>query len=465
MKKLFLLIILSGCTVGPDYIPPEFFINDTWESENEPPEAWWELFGDPQLTHYIELAAGNNPSLLAAECRLIQARAIKQIVQAPLFPQIIADTNAQRLYFSKNGPIFELTPGNGSTITPQIPQLQNLYNATFDATWEIDLFGKTRRNIEGAEANIGVALEERNEVLLSLIAETARNYIEIRSLQRRISLTEATITLLEKTAHIAKNRFEKGLTNRLDFERVDAERTREKGTLPAYYAALTRSIYALSTLTGQPPEGLLNELLEPKPLPTIPENLTVGLRSDILRRRPDVKRAERELAAATAQVGVAVASFFPSFSLTADIGFQSLYLNTLFHGKSKTWGLGGDVNLPIFQGGALVANFHAAEWGANEAAWNYQQTVLTALQDAESALVTYNQDLAATSLNQQSADSTDRIFRLSTTRYQNGLINLTDLLDAERQALSSQLTLLDSTTSTLVDVISLYKALGIYAPL
>ena len=450
--------------VGPDYTPPEFFINDAWHSDavaEEPDAKWWDIFEDPLLTHYIELTAANNPTILAAEAHILQARALKQVIQAPLFPKINADANGQRTYFSKNGPLFELSPGNNaSNFTPQIPQLQNLFNATFDATWEIDLFGKTLRNIQGAEANVGVAMEQRNDTLISLTAETARNYIEVRGLQRRAVLTEANIALLDHIANISKNRYEKGLTNRLDYERVDAERSTTKATLPGIYAALYRTIYALSVLTGQPPEALLSEMLCPKPLPAIPTCLTVGLRSDILRRRPDVRQAERELAAATAQVGVAVASFFPTFTLSADIGFQSLMLNTLFHGKSKTWAYGADINLPIFQGGALVGNLHAAEWGANEAAWLYQQTVLSALQDSESTLVSYNQDLQATLLNQEAAASSARVFSLSNERYKRGLINLTDLLDSERQNITAELTLLDSTTTTLIDIIALYKALG-----
>lgn len=465
MKWLVLpLLLLTGCRVGPDYTPPQFFIDDTWHSDAvlaEPDPLWWEIFGDPLLTHYIELTAANNPTILAAESHILQARALKQVIQAPLFPHINADINGQRTYFSKNGPLFELAPGNGmNNFTPQIPQLQNLFNATFDATWELDLFGKTLRNIQGAEATIGIALEERNDRLVTLTAETARNYIEIRGLQKRAALTEKNIMLLNQIARVAQKRFERGLSNRLDYERVEAERATTQATLPGINAAIYRSIYALSVLTGQPPEALLGEMLSPQPLPPIPTGLTVGLRSDILRRRPDVRRAERELAAATAQVGVAVASFFPTVTLVADIGFQSLMLNTLFHGKSKTWAYGADVNLPIFQGGALVGNFHAAEWGANEAAWLYQQAVLNALQDSESALVAYNQDYQATLLNQESAARTRKVFALSQERYQRGLINLTDLLDSERQNIAAELTLVGSTTTTLVDIIALYKALG-----
>lgn len=458
------ILCLESCKVGPNYFPPDPCVPDEWHSEltvdGDLPEQWWEVFEDPLLDKYMGLGAGNNPSVLAAQSHLLQARALKQVVASSLFPQINADINGSRTYFSKNGPLFFLSPGTGTGFTAQIPQLQNLFNATLDAAWEIDLFGKTLRGVEQAEARIGAAAAQKDDVLISIFAEIARNYFEIRSAQMKGRLIDQNITLLEKTAAIAKKRYEKGLINLLDYERTQAELSVARAALPPLVAQIYQGIYALSVLVGEFPEALLCEMLPDKDLPQVPEGLSIGLRSDVLRRRPDVRQAERELAAATAQVGISIASFFPTFSLTSDIGFQSLAFSKLFIGKSKTWAYGADINLPLFSGGALVGNFHAAEWGANEAAWNYQNALLAALQDTESALVAYEQDFKAFALYQDSTARTLKVYSLSSERYNKGLINLTDLFDSERQYLSSALNQVSSQTSTLIDLVRLYKALG-----
>lgn len=463
MRGLYLLpFVLSSCVVGPDYVPPDVCFSDEWHAhafQEGPLETWWEVFQDPLLDHYVALAVGNNPSLFAAESHILQARALKVVAASALFPQISADTNAQRLYFSKNGPLFAVPVGGGG-ITPQMPRLQNLFNATLDATWEIDLFGKTQRAVEQAEDKIGFAIAQKDDVLVSILAETARNYLEVRGLQARGRLVEKNISLLEEVAKVARARYEKGLTDRLDEERVGAELATMKADLPLIISGIYQGIYALSVLVGLPPEALLSEMLPDAPLPAIVPNVGVGLRSDLLRRRPDVRMAERNLAQATAQVGIAVASFFPTITLSGDIGYQSLFFNTLFQGASQTWAYGADVNLPIYSGGALVGNFNAAKWGANEAAWQYQMTLLAALQDAESALVAYDQELKTHMLYHEAAERTSLVFSLSEKRYASGLINLTDLLDSEREAVAASLSETQSHTAVLLDVVRLYKALG-----
>ena len=236
--------------------------------------------------------------------------------RSSLFPQINADFNATKTYFSKNGPIFAAStftqgtnPTTGLPFEVEVPQIQPLYNALFDASWEIDLFGKTRRNVEAAEAKIGSAIELRNDVLVSLLAEVAKNYIEIRSNQRQAELVERNIHLLEKQSEITRKSFQKGLDNQLDYENIEAQLASARSTLPNLIAQVYQGIYVISVLTGNMPEELLDELLPIKPLPKLPEEIAIGIRSDLLRRRPDVRLAERVLAASTATVGVAVAWF------------------------------------------------------------------------------------------------------------------------------------------------------------
>jgi len=467
--------------VGPNYKPPENNVSQEWKglpsskdvsySEEKPLTDWWKVFEDPLLDKYIEMAAFHNKNILTAEANILQARALKQVAASSLFPQVTADLNATKTYFSKNGPVFAIgtAAGNpadttssvtGLPFTVQRPQIQNLYNALFDASWEIDLFGKTRRSVEAAQANMESAIEQRNDVLISVLAEIARNYMEIRSNQRRSVLIEDNIKLLEQNVEIVCASVEKGLVSHLDQENIEAQLASARSELPDIYAQIYRGIYTISILTGNLPETLVDEFFPHQPMPRLPRSIAVGVRSDVLRRRPDVRQAERQLAAATANVGVAVASFFPTVTLLADGGFQSLKIKNLFEMGSKTWAVGGDINVPIFQGGQLVGNLHASRAVASAATFTYQQTVLTALQDAESALVLYSQDVARSKELEKTVEKNQSLVFLTHERYDKGLVGLLDFLSSKRQLITAELNLLTSHTTALIDLISLYKALG-----
>jgi NodT family efflux transporter outer membrane factor (OMF) lipoprotein len=477
MRKYVLLLCLAGCTVGPNYVPPENNVVDAWASPSDiasrdaPVIQWWELFQDPMLNKYVAAGAENNQDLLTATSRIFEARALRKVAASSYFPQVGADVNATRTYFSKNGPIFAIgpsvgsVPGTVSTSTGlpfdvQIPQTQNLYNALFDASWEIDLFGKTRRSVQAAEAIIGQAIEERSDTLITVIGEIARNYMELRGFQKKAKLIEENIALLEAKAMLVRQQFEAGYISRLGDEEIEAMLAEERAKLPDIQGQIYRDIYALSVLTGAVPEALIEELLPRQDLPKVPETVAVGLRSDLLRRRPDVRGAERQLAAATANIGVAVASFFPTFNLLGDGGFQSLLVKNLFSMGSKTWALGGDLNMPIFEGGRLMGNLQAKRAEADVIAHTYQQTVLTALEETESALVSYTQDLATLLERKKATDRYQELVALSQERHDLGLIDLLHLIDAKREWNQSEQALVDSNVVALVDVVALYKALG-----
>lgn len=483
MKNLLLCVsialLLHGCLVGPNYQPPAPVICDQWSSDflanhhvralyEQPPTLWWQVFNDPLLTKYIEMAACHNNDILAAEANICQARALRQVAASDLFPHISADLNATRTYFSKNGPVFAFNPGGGdfgtlSSGLPfdlQIPQTQNLFNALIDATWELDFFGKRHRAVEAAEANIGSAIEEKNDVLISILAEVAINYMELRSNQNMGILLEENIKVLEKNAFVVAKRVEAGYSNQLDLELIQAQLAQAIANLPSALANILQNIYALSALTGNLPEALLQELLPMRPLPCPPRELAVGIRSDLLRRRPDVRKAERDLAAATANIGVAVASFYPSFNLIGDIGLQALSLSKLFQARSLTYAFGGDINIPIFQGGKLVGNLRANEAKTKAAAFTYQQKVLTALQEAETSIAFYAQDLKTTEDLAEAASRYKRLVFLTNEQYTKGLISLIDLLQIEQQWNTAEQNFLRSATTTLIDLIILYKALG-----
>jgi multidrug efflux system outer membrane protein len=469
-----LSFLTHGCLVGPNYIPPNPCIPDEWHSllhdcegvqwNEEAPLAWWETFDDPLLNQYIALACCYNNMIWGAYANVLQARAIRQVTASQLYPQIDADFSASRTYFSKNGPLFSFTDidatPTGLPFQIQVPQIQNLYNALINASWELDFFGRIRRSIEAADASIGAAIEERNSILISVFSEVARNYIEIRSYQKRGQLIEQNLSLLERNALIARKRLEYGYSNRLDLARIEAEISLAQSDLPIVYANILRGIYALSVLTGSLPETLVPELAPIAPLPKPPCIVSIGLRSDLLRRRPDIREAERQLAAATANIGVAVASFYPSFTLSGNYGFQSLNLRNLFEAGSRTWSIGGNVNIPIYQGGQLVGNLRLSEAEAIATAYNYQQTVLEAVQDAESALISYTYTLQSSDLLKKSVEKNRSVVTVTNERYTKGLIDLINLLDSERQLNRAEQSLLQSETDALIHLVNLYQALG-----
>lgn len=479
MKKwsCLLTLLFAGCMVGPDYEVPEYIVPDEWVGESQDSEdridnapvlaEWWILLEDPQLDQYICMAATYNNDILTAEANILQARAYKMVTASAFYPQISADINASRTYFSKNGPIFAansftagVSPTTGLPFQVQVPQIQNLFNALIDVSWEIDLFGKTCRAVQGAQAMLDASVEQRNDVLITVLAETARNYVEIRSNQKLGLLIQQNIDLLERNVEIAQKRYKAGYTNNLDLLRIEAEVASAKATLPNVLAEIYKGIYALAALTGNLPEDLADELLPIKPLPTTPSHVGVGLRSDLLRRRPDVRYAEREFAATVADVGVAVASFYPSFTLIGDIGLQSIKASNWFTPGSKTWSFGAGTSIPIFQGGQLIGNLELTEAAAAAAHYTYQQTILVAVQEAETSLIAYEQDLKTIELQQEAVEKTRKVAGLSNTRYTSGLVNVTDLLDTERQLNAAEQNLLQNQTAALLDLIKLYKALG-----
>ncbi|HEX2579966.1 MAG TPA: efflux transporter outer membrane subunit [Rhabdochlamydiaceae bacterium] len=474
MKKIWLTAVLAGCAVGPNYQAPENTITDTWSSEyssDAPLVQWWNVFEDTLLTKYIEMASEYNNDVLTATSTILIARALRQIAASSFFPIIGADVNATKTYFSKNGPLFAsqpsvgnlpgtISPVTGLSLNPQFPQVQPLYNALFDAKWEIDLFGKTRRTVEAAEALIGVTIEQRSDVLLSVMAEIARNYMELRSSQQRAKLIEENIGILEKQAVLIHKQYKAGYASLLEDENIRAILASERAVLPDIEAQIFRNIYTLSVLIGATPETLVEELKVPQPLPKALDTVAVGLRSDLLRRRPDIRRVERSLAAATAGEGIAVAKFFPTITLIGDGGLQSLMLKNLFNWGSKTWALGGDIMMPVFEGGRLIGNLKAARAETAATAHKYQQTVLNALEEAESALITFTQDLKTCKERRQATDRYQDLVVLSEQRNAKGLVSLLSVLDAQRQLNESQQGTLKSDTTKLLDLVVLFKALG-----
>jgi NodT family efflux transporter outer membrane factor (OMF) lipoprotein len=467
----------ASCTVGPKYKPPELTYSDEWHTQESSSvdislqdsitTRWWEVFQDELLTKYIEKAASCNHTVLMAEANIQQARALKKVSVSQFFPQLGLDFAGSKTYFSKNGPVFSgpSLVGGVSSVTGlpfqlQIPQVQPLYNALIDVSWEIDLFGRIRNEVKARTAMIGSAEEAKKGVLLSVFSEIAMNYMQLRATQQQGVLVEQNIELLEAIEKISQENVSKGLSSELDLVQIQAMLAKAQAELPLIYAQVYQSIYALSILIAEAPETLLPELLPIQNLPNLPENVVVGLRSDLLRRRPDVGQAERLLAAATANVGVAISSFFPRFTLGGDLGFQSLKFINLFTGMSKTWSIGGDVNMPLFQGGKLIGNLRVSESQAVFAAQSYEQAVLTALQEAESALSRYEADLKTLNSLEESVEKEKKACFIVQQQYEQGYSNRTQLLQIEMDLNTSKEEELEGRSNSLLDLIVLYKTLG-----
>lgn len=456
-------LTLGSCMVGPDYYPPSCTVPEPWHANDvnyaDPECAWWEQFHDPLLNRYLYLACENNLDLMQARAAMCAARGQLIVNKSDLYPHVNADFNALRTYFSKNGPvgIFENRD--------QLPSSMNLYNAIFDASWEIDFFGKIRRSVQAAQAEIESTIEEKNAILLTVMAEVAKNYFQLRAVQNRIEWTQRKISLFEELVAISNLQNTNGYVGQIDVEQTQSILAEAQASLPELFSSATQNIYALAVLTGNLPETFIDELSQTQSLPQPIFDVKMGLRSELLRRRPDILSAEKQLAKATANIGVAVASFFPSFALIGFSGFQSLQLPTLFQANSFAWAALGNAHVPIFQGGKLVGNLRASQAEEIRAMANYQQTVLKAVEETEHALVSYKNDLVKLQHTVQSTENLNQMNMLTAQQYQQGYVDRLSQIKREQEQISGQLSLIDVHEKALVDLVSLYKALaGSFSP-
>jgi outer membrane protein, multidrug efflux system len=462
---LLLIAGLVGCTVGPNYHPPVVPLPVTW---SEVPESgvtthpfevvqWWSAFQDPLLDSLIARAVTANLDLRVAQERVREARALRGVTAADSWPTLNIRGVYSRLRRSQNVTTSpSTTPGTSGT--PGTTALESdLFQSDFDASWELDLFGRVRRSVEAAEANIAAAEENRRDVLVTLLAELARNYIELRGLQRQLVVTHDNIQAQQQSVALTDARFQSGLTSALD----EAQLATTQSQVPALESAARQSIHRLGVLLGQPPETLLDELTPARPIPSVPPEVMVGLPSDLLRRRPDVRRAEQELAAATARIGVATADLFPHFSLTSNIvGLQSADIADLALASSRFWTAGPTLSWPIFDAGRIRANIEVQNAREEQALAQYEKTVLTALEDVEDALVAYTREQVRRGALMAAVEANQRATGLANERYIKGLGDFLNVLEAQRSLYASQDQLVQSERTVVSDLIALYKAVG-----
>ncbi|MEO6434945.1 MAG: efflux transporter outer membrane subunit [Tepidisphaeraceae bacterium] len=480
--------LVGGCTVGPDYRQPETAVPDAFPSAAEEPSTrpastraasaqpttqvvsttqpamtaqspWWTTFEDPALDRLIEQAARANLDLRAAEARVREARAARGVVSADFWPTVDGGGSYTRSKGSENfgssGGF--VGPGGGSSFGGGE---SDLWDARFDALWELDVFGRTRRGVQSADANIQSTIADRNDVLLSLLAEVARNYVELRGFQRQVAIALDNVKSQQDTLELTQAKFNAGLTSDLDVARAEAQVESTTSTIPTLQTRAQQAIHRLSVLLGQPPASLTEQLAEPGQIPSPPPQIPVGLPSELLRRRPDIRRAERNLAAATARIGVATADLFPKFTISGALGLQSDSFNDWGDISSSFWSIGPGVSVPIFNAGRLRSNVAVERARTDQALAAYEQAVLVSLEEVENALVAYRKEYVRRASLSRAVTANQRAVSLSQQLYQRGLSTFLDVLDAQRALYLTQDDLVRSDALVSSNAVALFKALG-----
>jgi NodT family efflux transporter outer membrane factor (OMF) lipoprotein len=363
--------------------------------------------------------------------------------------------SADRAKQSKNQPFF-----GALALPPNFPFEYSVYQLGFDASWELDLFGGKRRALEAATADWQGAIEARNDTLVSFLAETGRNYMELRGAQQRLQIAERDVMLQQEALELTRLRLQEGVATDLDVTRAAALLASLQAATPPLDTSVRTAMYGLAVLLGQPPGELVGELSQPGALPPLPREVPVGLPAELLRRRPDVRRAERQLGAETARIGVAKAEWYPKISLTGDAGAESVSVNNLFAPSSRFWSLGPNLQWQALDFGRVRAEVKAQTAAQEAARATYQKTVLVALQETETAILTFAQEQERRRALAEAVLQNRRAVELAQALYSNGRVSFLDVLEARRSLYASddQLALSDQTVS--LDLIALYKALG-----
>lgn len=454
-----LALLLAACApVGPDYQPPASDLPDRFNTEQNaiiPPEPvetqgrWWNLFNDTLLTDLVNRALLANQDLRIAESRVKAARARYRLTSAEADPSLAATGSYSRSRRSEN---------NGSTSSSRSDQ--DLFQAGFDAEWEIDFFGGRRRSVEAASATLSASEEDRRDILISLEAEVARNYFELRGSQRRLATARNNLIAQEKTLATVEGRFGLGLGSQLEVAQARTQKALLAAQIPALDKNIANSTGQLALLLNMQPAVLAPRLATPAISPQFPPFLATGLPSDLLRRRPDIRRAERELAAATAEIGVATADLFPSFSLSGLVGLQSGSLSDLISSGSRFWSFGPSFNLPLFNREKLKAALAISESQQEEMRAGYEKAVLSALIETENTLVLFSRELDTRDSLISAVQTGRQAVQLSEGLYKSGLTDLIDVLSNQRIQYQAEDQLIQSEQQLALTTIALYKALG-----
>lgn len=458
LKLLPLCLILGACTVGPKYQTPEIDTGNGWSTssvkQTEPVklQQWWLHFDDPVLNDLIEQARSQNLDLRQALARIEEARALRDAARGRLYPQVDARSSITRRRQSENGPLpIDRIPGLETT--------QTIFEAGFDASWELDFFGRNRRRIDATQARLEEREAQANDMMLSVTAEVARSYMELRGAQQEALALNALIETSSNTLEFIQTRVRLGENAMSEAIQAQAELAEIKAQLPVLESRVTTSALSIGLLLGQLPEATLNLTKDIAKLAVLSE-LPVGKRADLLRRRADIRAAERRLAAATEELGLAHAELFPKLVIAASGGFQSLSAGSLLEGGSGTWLLAPLLTWRVFDSGRVKAEIRASEARSKQAALAYEHTVIKALSEAEQALVRYKLNLEALALQSDAVTAAEENQRHASLRYEAGDSTKLVLLHAERALSNAKQKHASAHTHAASSLIQLFKTLG-----
>jgi multidrug efflux system outer membrane protein len=457
IKALLLLALASGAKVTAQGSESRDWAAKSIRgtSTEQPPNAdWWNSFHDEELTRLIYRAVANNLDLQLAAARVDEARAARGVAKSAFYPSVGLTTSAERL--RERVPVFN--PGTNTAAFHPV-ELNN-FQVGFDSAWEIDVFGRIRNEVKAASANVRSAEENRRDVLLALLGEVASSYADLRGFQLRLKIAENNIQTQEDTVHLTQARAAAGLATQLDVSRAVAELETTNAVVPSLRSAISASIHRISVLVGQEPGALQRELEASAPVPVVPPEVPVGLPSDLLKRRPDVRRADDEIAAAAANVKAAKADYFPKFTLFGSAGRQATQLHDLSLSLGNFFAVGPAISLPIFTGGRIHSNIAVQNARWKETQLLYRSTVLTSLEETENALVNYSEEQERRDRLQAAVSQSQTALELSRELYRSGLGDFLAVLDAQRQLYGNEDLLAESQTAVTTNLIALYKALG-----
>ena len=453
MKRLVFTVplLLNACVVGRDYQPPEMPIPQKW-SENvatqKTSEEWWKSFNDKTLDVLMVEATAANLNLKLALSRVKEARILRRETIATGLPSLSGKNVASRRFNNSSQGV-----GN-----PIAGQPINIFQLGFDAVWEIDFFGGIQRAIEAADASIAVEVENSNDILLTLQAEVAREYILLRANQQLATTHQTLLAAQAETVKLTQIRQQSGLANALEVAQAQAQFDNTAANLPHYETEIKYAIHALSVLLGREPNALAKRFSDSKPIPNATFSLT-NLPSELLQRRPDIRKAEQQMAIANAYVGIATAELYPKVNLAAFIGLQNLKI-TDFTPMGKSWSSASTITMPLFNWGKLQANIEAKDAQFEQAFFVYQSTVLTAFQEVENALVSYRNESQRYDALSQAIRSNQTALNLATERYNKGLTGFLDVLQAQQATHQTQILQIESLSTIAQQNVALYKALG-----
>jgi multidrug efflux system outer membrane protein len=470
---LSLTMLVIGCTVGPDYKRPVVPVPKQWsEAAKDIPsglkgkrkglplqDKWWQTFNDPVLNQLITDAIAANLDLKQALVRVKEARAQRWITITAGLPSITGRSNVIRRFnntssISQTGGTSSAGAGFGVG-----NQLINIFQLGFDAQWELDFFGGERRAIEAADATVGSEIESSRNVLVTLLGEVAANYIELRVNQQLIAITRENLSSQQETVRLTQIRQQAGFSSMLEVAQAQSQAATTEAFLPVYETAVKQSIHALGVLLGREPGALALRLDNPGTIPAVSTVVIPDLPSELLLRRPDIRQAERQIAVANANVGVATAELYPRVNLSAFLGLQNMRI-TDFTPIGKSWSTAASLTLPIFNWGRINANIKSKKAQFEQAFLTYQSTVLTAFKEVENSLVAYSNEQQRHKSLAQAVAASQLAVEMADERYHRGLTTFLDVLQTQQTLYQTQRDLVDSAAQLSTDLVALYKALG-----